>query len=109
MNDDDRRQPEKTPGRAKARYEATLHRGPRHEALKEIPGLDLDPLPGPPGETRVLMSIEDAARLVELGFEVHLLQAHPIRPLDGSRIPSDDEARAWLDERLQGVKRQGGD
>jgi hypothetical protein len=90
------------------RYEATLHRGERHANLKEIPTLGLDRVPGPPGEARVLVGIEDAARLVEMGFEVRLLRAHRTGPLDGALRADDDAAQAWLEERVQDIERQGG-
>lgn len=99
------------PGRGggrETRYEATLHRGERHANLKEIPALGLDRVPGPPDEVRVLISIEDAARLVEMGFEVRLLRAHRTAPLDGALVADDDTVRAWLEERLQGIERKGG-
>jgi hypothetical protein len=91
-----------------ARYEATLHRGERHVNLKEVPALDLDRVPGAAGEVRVLISLEDAARLVEMGFEVRLLRAHPTRPLDAALIPEDDAAQGWLEERVRGIERKGG-
>ena len=90
-----------------ARYEVTLHRGERHVSLKELPALGLDRLPTPPGEVRLLVTLEEAARLVQLGFEVRLLRAHPTRPLDGALVMDDDTARAEFEERVRGVERKG--
>lgn len=89
------------------RFEATLHRGERQGDLKELPSFDLDRLPAPPGEVRVLLTAEDAARLVQRGFEVHLVRAYPVRPLDRSLVLDDGEAFKLLEERVQNIQRQG--
>lgn len=101
--------PRSEPGSGgRIRFEATLHRGERQAELKEISTLDLDRLPGPPEEVRVLLTIEEAARLVQRGFEVHLLKAHPVRPLDRALVATDDAVEEWLEERVQGIEREGG-
>lgn len=82
------------------RFEATLHRGDRHRALRDLPSLDLDRLPSPPDEFRVLVTAEEAGRLVELGFEVHLFRACAVKPLDRSLVLDDDKATAMLEARL---------
>ena len=83
-----------------ARFEATLHRGERHRELRTLPPLDLDRLPSPPDEFRVLLTAEEAGRLVELGFEVRLLRACPIKPLDQALVMDDETARAMIEDRL---------
>ncbi len=105
----ERTTPPSKPGRSEqVRFEAALHRGERQAELKEIATLDLDRLPGPPEEVRVLLTIDEAARLVQRGFEVHLLKAHPVQPLDGALVATDDAVEQWLEERVQGIERQGG-
>lgn len=96
-----------SPRQRGVRFEATVHRGPRQLELREIPRLDLDWMPSPPGEARVVISVEEAAELVERGFEVHLHQALPVRPLDPALVVDDEAARAELDDRFADVERAG--
>ena len=61
------------------RFEATVHAEPgRHgpETAARIAALDLDRIPDPDG-IRLLVSMDEAARLVDQGFEVRLLRAAP--------------------------------
>jgi arylamine N-acetyltransferase len=86
------------------RFEATVHveqERPGPEAVARISALDLDRIPDPDG-VRLLISLEDAARLVDQGFEVRLLHAVPVRPLDPDLIASDDETRGWFDDQVRG-------
>lgn len=94
-------------GLPEMRYAATLHRGKRQVALDDLPSLDLDRVPGPPGETHVMISIEDAARVAALGFEVRLVDAHPVKPLDGALVFDDETVSADLEERLRDVPKAG--
>lgn len=90
-----------------ARFEVTLHRGERHASLKDLPALGLDRLPAPSDEVRLLVTLDEAARLVQMGFEVRLLRAHPVRPLDGALVMDDAAARAEFEERIRGIERKG--
>lgn len=94
--------------RPETRFEATLHLGDRQGSLALPPSLDLDRLPSPPDEMRVLLTAEEAGRVAELGFEVRLVRAHPVHPLDRARVFDDEAADQWLEERLGGLDRQGG-
>lgn len=89
------------------RFEATVHPGERQENLEVVPGLDLDPIPDPAGQLRVLIDAADAARLVQLGFEVRLLRSQPINPLDGALVADDEAAMGWLEERVVAVDQAG--
>jgi hypothetical protein len=51
--------------------------------------------------------MEEAAMLAERGYEVRLLKAHPVRPLDGSMVMDDETADGWLEERVRGLRREG--
>jgi hypothetical protein len=62
-----------------ARFEATVHAEPGRpgpETAARIAALDLDRIPDPDG-IRLLVSMDEAARLVDQGFEVRLLRAAP--------------------------------
>jgi hypothetical protein len=94
----------------KVRYEVILRaKAADRMDLRRVADLDLDRVPDPGGEVRLLVDMEEAARLVESGFEVTLVAAAPAGPLDPSLVMDDDAARAWLEERLRGVEREGQD
>ncbi len=87
------------------RFEVTVHveqDRPGPEAVARISALDLDRIPDA-DDVRLLVTMEDAARLVDQGFEVRLLRAVPVQPLDADLIASDDQARDWFDDRVRGV------
>jgi hypothetical protein len=92
------------------RYEATIHLD-RLRALAgvdeqvAISDLDLDRVPDPEGGVRVLIDGEDIPRLVGHGFEVRLLRAIPVRPLEASLVATDEEVDAWLADRIPGTVR----
>jgi hypothetical protein len=93
---------------AKARYEVIVRAGAAERMdMRQVADMDLDRVPDPEGGVRLLVDMDEAARLVESGLEVTLVQAAPAGPLDPSLIMDDDAARAWLDERLGGTE-QGG-
>lgn len=97
-------------GRAKARYEVILRSGAADQIdMRRVADMDLDRVPDPDGGVRLLVDMEEAARLVESGFEVTIVQAAPAGPLDSSLIMDDDAAAAWLDERLGGTEQKGED
>jgi hypothetical protein len=91
----------------RVRYEATVHSEDRHPA-QGAADLDLDRVPDPEDRVRVLVTLEEAARLVELGFEVRLVRALPVTPLDPTLIMDDDAARASLEDRVRDIDRREG-
>ncbi|MCU1531638.1 MAG: hypothetical protein JWO49_1209 [Arthrobacter sp.] len=100
----------KTADGPKARYEAILRPGAAGSInTRRVADLDMDRVPDPDGGVRLLVDMDEVARLVESGFEVTLVQAAPAGPLDPSLVLDDDAARAWLDERLRGLERGGQD
>jgi hypothetical protein len=90
------------------RFEATILPGAQALSLARVADLDLDRIPDPDGEVRVLITAEDAERLLEQGFEVRLLRAHAVRPLDPALISQDADVQAWLDAQTAGIDRAGG-
>ncbi len=93
--------------REKVRYEVIL-RAPdvARIDMRRVADMDLDRVPDPEGEVRLLVGIDEATRLVESGFEVTLVQAAATGPLDPSLIMDDDAASAWLEERLGDTKQR---
>lgn len=92
--------------RPKLRYEVVLRVGASGRMdMRSVAELDLDRVPDPEGGVRLLVDMEEAARLVENGFEVTLLRAVPAGPLDPALIMDDEAARAWLEERFRGIER----
>jgi hypothetical protein len=89
------------------RFEATVHPGERDTPLERVADLDLDRLPDREGGVRVLIDADDARRLLEAGYEVHLVRVLPVQPLDPSVVMDDASAEAWLEERTRGLKREG--
>lgn len=87
------------------RFEATLGTAPRAKAMKAASALDLDRLPDAKGEVTLLLSPDDARRLLDQGFEVHLKAAHPVAPLGKERAMSDAQAQRWLEEQVKGLPR----
>lgn len=107
MNDRSQEPDQPEAGRPAMRFEATIHPGAGQQALAQVADLDLDRLPDPEGEMRLLISLEEAAMLTERGYEVRLLKAHPVRPLDGSMVMDDETAEGWLEERVRGLRGEG--
>ena len=96
--------------RPKVRYEVILRPGASGSMdMRRVAALDLDRVPDPEGGVRLLVDMEEAARLVESGFEVTLLQAVPAAPLDPALVMDDETARTSLEERFRGVERRGQD
>jgi hypothetical protein len=75
--------------------------------MRRVADMDLDRVPDPEGGVRLLVDMDEAARLVGSGFEVTIVQAAPAGPLDPSLIMDDATAAAWLDERLGGTEQEG--
>ncbi len=90
---------------APVRFEATLGSASRAKAVAAAATLDLDRLPDAKGQIRLLLSPDDARRLLEQGFEVHLMAAVPVAPLAKERVMSDTRAKAWLEEQVKGLPR----
>ncbi|CAL8481127.1 hypothetical protein [Caballeronia sp. S22] len=90
------------------RFEATLGDVPRAKAVTVASALDLDRLPDAEGKVRLLLTVDDARRLLEQGFEVHLKSAIPVRPLAKGVVMSDAQADRWLEEQVKDLPRQGG-
>lgn len=97
---------EPRPAEAALRFEATIHPGEAGASLEGVADLDLDRVPDPGGDVRMVVTPDDAAQLVAKGYEVRLVRALPVRPLDPARVLDDDGARAWLDQQTQGIERR---
>jgi hypothetical protein len=89
------------------RFEATLGAASRTKALAASADLALDRLPDVDGKVRLLISPDDARRLLERGHEVHLLSAVPVAPLNASLVLSDKSAKDWLDKQLKSFAPKG--
>ena len=74
--------------------------------MSRLSDLDLDRVPDPDGSVRILAELDTCAQLVREGFEIRLLRSVPMRPLNASAVPGDDDVRGWLDDRLRGVTRE---
>ena len=103
------KQPERGPGANEQEpahnvlFEATIHSERKDVNFDLINQLDIDRVPDPKGLVRALLTADDSVRLLNLGFEVRLHHAHPIRPLDPSLVETDESVRRWLDEKLRGL------
>jgi hypothetical protein len=87
------------------RFEATVQQGGRDTALARVADLDLDRVPDPRGEVRLLVGTEDLVRLLEMGYEVHLHRLARPEPLPKELLSDDDAVRRWLEERVTGISR----
>ena len=74
--------------------------------VETVSDFDLDRVPDPDGEVRVVVTAEELERLKERGFEVRVVQDLPVKPLDPSLIEDDESVRAWIEERLAGIERR---
>ena len=90
------------------RFEATLGPAPHRKAVLAAAELDLDRLPDANGKVKLLLTADDARRLLEQGYEVHLTAAIPVAPLDQKRVMTDDQAQRWLEQQVKGVPKKGG-
>ncbi len=95
-------------GAGDIRFEATLGVMPYSKARSVAADMDLDRLPDVDGQVRLLLTPDDARRLLAMGMPVQLEKAHPVRPLPRDRLMSDQQAQSWLDERLKGLPKPGG-
>jgi hypothetical protein len=106
LNDRLQQPAERPPETPTVRFEATVHPGEAQPALEAVADLDLDRVPDPEGRVRVLITSEEATRLVERGYEVHLLRALPVTPLDRELVMDDDSVTEWLEDRVRGIERR---
>ncbi|MBW3577681.1 MAG: hypothetical protein KY462_08085 [Actinobacteria bacterium] len=90
------------------RLEATVHPGDNQLALEDVADFDLDRIPDPEGGVRVLITADEAVRLVARGYEVHLVRALTVAPLDPALVMDDDSVRAWLEDQVEGIERREG-
>jgi len=99
---------QEAPDHIQIRFEAELPPRKEGEAYPSDE-LGLDRIPGPDGTFRVLITADDAMRLLERGIEVRLLKAHRVQPLDPKLIMTDEAAKALLEEQTRGLRRQEGE
>lgn len=88
------------------RFEATVQQGDRERALARVADLDLDRVPDPQGDVRLLVDADELAALLDDGYEVRLFRTVRPEPLGAGLVVSDDEAVRWLEERVQGIPRE---
>lgn len=96
------------PADGEMRFDAKVHPGASARDLTGVADLDLDRVPDPEVGVRVLVTAGDCARLLQPGYEVHLLRVLPVRPLDPELIDDDQCVARWLEDRVQGIGRQEG-
>lgn len=89
------------------RFEATLGPTPYAKALSAAAELDLDRLPDVDGKVKLLLTADDAHRLLEQGYEVHLTAALPVAPLNPKLIMTDKQAQSWLEQQVKGLPKKG--
>ena len=98
-----RRQPPREEPRG-ARFDATIH---TRRGVKDLTGLDnvpLDRLPDRYGRVRALLTAEDCAQLLDLGYEIRLHRHHAIGPLDPRLIATDKSVQRWIEDRLDSIR-----
>lgn len=92
--------------RRDVRFEATVHPGDAPVGFaavaSRVADLELDRIPDPDGGVRLLVDVDECARLLDQGFEVRLRRAVPVRPLDQDLVADDDDVRAWFHARARG-------
>lgn len=89
------------------RFEATIQQGDRERAFARVADLDLDRVPDPTGDVRLLIDADELALLLEEGYEVRLHRTVRPEPLDPGLVMGDDDAMRWLEERVEGIPREG--
>jgi hypothetical protein len=90
------------------RLEVTVHPGRGELPLERVADLDLDRVPDPEDRVRLLVTTDEAVELVSRGYEVHLVGAIPVQPLDSALVADDDSVEAWLEEQVSGIEREEG-
>jgi hypothetical protein len=94
--------------RGSYRFTAVVTRPARREAMRLVSELGLDRLPDRDRKIHLLITADDARRLLERGVQVELLSVNPVAPLNPSLVFTDEAARADLERRLKGVPRARG-
>jgi hypothetical protein len=100
--------PRPNEGSPALRFEATLGPASYAKSLAAAADLALDRLPDVNRKVRLLVSPDDARKLLDRGFEVHLLAAIPVAPLAPSLVMTDKQSKDWLEGQLKGIPRKGG-
>lgn len=100
-----RRVPRKELG--SARFDATIHPGRGKKDPGSLDEMQLDGLPDRYGRVRALVTAEECARLLDLGYEVRLHRHYPVEPLDARLIATDESVKSWLDEILAAAPPEG--
>jgi len=95
--------------RNELRFEVTVHPGDSDVPLGRVADLDLDRVPDPQRGVRLLVTTDQIVALLERGYEVRLHRLAPLEPLSPELRIDDDEAVAWLEERVQGIAREEGE
>ncbi len=90
------------------RFDVTMPTKDRAAAIEMVTALDLDRLPDRDGDVHLLITLDEAAMLVENGYEVHLSAALHAAPLDPSLVMDDKDSMAWLEAQVDGIPRQAG-
>ena len=90
------------------RFHATVLVDSRRTGVALVSELALDRLPDREGMIQVLITAEEARRLLDRGVELQLHSAVPVAPLDKRLILVDEQAKQALEKRLKGVARKGG-
>lgn len=90
------------------RLEVTVHPGAEQRSLDGVYDLDLDRIPDPKGELRVLVTEEQLKELVARGYEVRQLKSYPVQPLDKSLIMDNETAVGAVERQLEGLRQKGG-
>jgi hypothetical protein len=106
MTQDSRRADDPADGRPDVRLEATVHPGDQRSGLEAVADLDLDRIPDPDAGVRALLAPDEAIALVRRGYEVRLLRAHPISPLDPAHVTNDQDVREWAEQQTRGIERE---
>src|SRR4051794_1742875 len=91
------------------RFEATVHPGDGDVPLESVADLDLDRVPDPQRGIRLLVTSDEIVALIERGYEVRLHRVARVEPLSPELRVDDEEAIAWLEERVQGIPRKEGE
>ena len=94
--------------RQELRFEATVHQGDKERALARVADLDLDRVPDPRGDVRLLVTSDELAQLLDEGYEVRVYRTVRPEPLSPDLVVSDDEAVRWLEDQVQGIPREEG-
>jgi hypothetical protein len=108
MNEQSEQAPPKAEAdRPRVRFEGTVHPGERAQDVARVADLDLDRIPDAADRIRILVTEDELVRLLDSGYEVHLYQALPVRPLSAEMVTGDDDARAWLEDQVRDIQRAG--